>query len=370
MENDIYKKLAEALDRLPNGFPRTPSNLEIRLLKKIFSTEEALIAVQLSEELLPLDVIAKRVGLPIEDAGARLTKMAERGLVWLDKSVFEPDHDFDKLIQADNPKFRLAPLIVGIFESTFSEWDHELIHLYEEYMADGGAAGIMRLQPGIHRVLPAHGAVKFEHILPYEDVRKILLNPENRKFRAHDCYCRVAQDLEGDRKCDFPLRACLSFSTLDHSPKPPDKEEISREESMEILDQCEEAGLVHTVSNVMKGISYICNCCGCCCEMLRGINEWGIEKSVATSNYYATIDPDECLGCETCIERCQVRAISEQNGVANVDRERCIGCGLCVTGCPNDVAKLKRKPEFEIVRPPEDFAAWEHERLHNRSLKK
>jgi NAD-dependent dihydropyrimidine dehydrogenase PreA subunit len=370
MNDNIYGQLAEALDRLPNCFPRTKSNVEIRLLKKLFSPEEASIAAQLTEKLITLDTIAETVGLSLEDTRVRLAKMAERGLVWLDKSAFNPDYDHDRLIQAENPGFRLAPFIVGIFESTDSEWDHEFIHLLEEYLADGGAVGIMQPQPSIHRVLPAHGAVKFEQILPYEDVRELLLNPDNNKFRIRDCQCRKAQDFHGDRKCDFTLRACISFSTLAHVPTPSKKVEISREEALDILDQCRDAGMVHTVTNVVKGINYICNCCGCCCEMLRGIKEWGIEKSVASSSYFAFLDPDECEGCETCIERCQVDAIFEQDGVAVVDRERCIGCGLCATGCPNDAAKLHRKPEAEIIRPPKDFATWEHERLHNRGLTK
>ena len=139
---------------------------------------------------------------------------------------------------------------------------------------------------------------------------------------------------------------------------------------MAFLDKAEEMGLVHTVSNVMKGVGYVCNCCGCCCGILRGINDWGIENSVAHANYYATIDADECLGCGTCRKRCQVHAISDSNGVSVVDRRKCIGCGLCVTGCPNGVAKLERKPEKEIVSPPANFEAWEHERLHNRGLDK
>jgi NAD-dependent dihydropyrimidine dehydrogenase PreA subunit len=135
---------------------------------------------------------------------------------------------------------------------------------------------------------------------------------------------------------------------------------------LKILDEVEGMGLVHTVSNVMKGIGYVCNCCACCCGILRGITDWGIEESVAYANYYALINPEECSGCGICIERCQVRAVSESDGVAIVDRERCIGCGICVTGCPNGVAKLERKPPSEIVTPPVDFAAWERERLINR----
>jgi electron transport complex protein RnfB len=129
-------------------------------------------------------------------------------------------------------------------------------------------------------------------------------------------------------------------------------------------------GLVHTVSNVMKGLSYVCNWCGCCCGILRGITDWGIENSVAYANYYAVIDADECVGCGVCRKRCQVHAISENGGVSVVDRKKCIGCGLCVTGCPNGVAKLEKKPESEIVNPPADFEAWEHERLRYRGLGK
>ena len=149
--DDVYKNLAEALDRLPNGFPRTPSNTEIPFLKKIFSPEEASIASQLGKDLEPLDVITEKIGLPVEEARKKLTDMAERGLLWLDTTVFDPSHDFDKLIQAENPRFRLAPILVGIFEGQFGSWDHDLIHLFEEYMNDGGAAGIMKPGPGFLR---------------------------------------------------------------------------------------------------------------------------------------------------------------------------------------------------------------------------
>lgn len=39
MSDEIYGQLADALDRLPNAFPRTPSNVETQLLKKIFTPE-------------------------------------------------------------------------------------------------------------------------------------------------------------------------------------------------------------------------------------------------------------------------------------------------------------------------------------------
>jgi ferredoxin len=217
-------------------------------------------------------------------------------------------------------------------------------------------------QPALHRVIPAQGTVKSEWILPYDDVRAILLAAKT--FQVRDCICRIGREQLG-HKCDFPAKMCLSFSSVPHSASPYD---ISQAEALAILDQAEEIGLVHTVSNIMEGLGYVCNCCGCCCGILRGITDWGIAKSVAYANYYAVIDPDACLGCGTCVERCQVHAISEADGWAVVDRRRCIGCGLCVTGCPNDVAKLERKPDAEVVHPPADFATWEQERLLSRRL--
>jgi ferredoxin len=159
---------------------------------------------------------------------------------------------------------------------------------------------------------------------------------------------------------------CMSFSPIE---RPSGPGTLSREEALAMLDRAEEIGLVHTVSNVAEGIGYVCNCCGCCCGILRGITEWGIDKSVASANYYALVDADECTGCGTCVDRCHVAAVSLEEGLASVCKEKCIGCGLCVTGCQSGAAGLERRPEKEIVDPPHDFAAWERERNRNRSCR-
>lgn len=350
MTDEIYEQLADALNKLPNGFPRTPSKVEILLLKKIFSPEEAALASKLSHENEPVQHIANRIGRAVKEVQSQLTSMAKKGLVWFSK-------------KEGKVHFRLAPFVVGIYEAHLENMDHEFAHLFEEYMADGGAVGIMKPQPALHRVIPAQSAVKSEWILPYDDVRTIL--EAATSFRVRDCICRVQQDYLGQRRCNFPIKNCVTFSSIERPPKPDD---ISREEALRILDEAEEVGLVHTVSNVMKGVFYVCNCCGCCCGILRGITEWGIENSVAYANYYASIDAHTCDGCGICVERCQVHAVHEQNGIAVVDPEKCIGCGLCVTGCPHDAAKLNRRPEAEIVPPPIDFATWEKDRLSNRGL--
>jgi ferredoxin len=355
LARDVYEILAGALDRLPNAFPRTKSKTEIAILKKIFSPQEASIAGQLSINMEQVEVIAKRVGLPITDAAKVLGEMAWKGMVLYG--------NID-----GKPHFRLAPFIVGVYEAQVDNMDHELAHLVEKYLAEGGLAGIMKPQPAIHRVVPAQNSVKSEWILPYDNVREILLAAKT--FRVRKCICRVQQDHIG-RKCRFPVESCINFSSDEHIPRSkesgPDRY-ISKEEALALLDKTEEIGLVHTVSNVRKGVGYICNCCSCCCGILRGITDFGIHNSVAQANYFAVIDPSECLGCGTCIERCQMHAISDKDGVAGVDRSKCVGCGLCVTGCPNGVAKLQRKSDSEIKDPPSDYEAWELERLRNRGL--
>jgi electron transport complex protein RnfB len=349
MTDDAFEKLADALDHLPNGFPRTPSKTELRILKKIFLPEDAILASQLTGTYESIKEITFRVVPASEDTPKLLIRMAQRGLLWYDN-------------QDGRACFRLAPFIVGIYEEQIHNLDHELAHLVEDYFNDGGAVGLMTLQPSVHRVVPAQKAVKSEWILPYDDIRSLILTA--KAFSVRDCICRVQQGLL-EHPCHFPIDTCLNFSQTERPARPGD---ISQIEALALLDKAEEVGLVHTVSNVTTGVFYVCNCCGCCCGILRGITDFGIKESVAYSNYYAVIDPENCQGCGVCIERCQVNAISEVDGISVVDRECCIGCGLCVTGCPNDVARLEIKPDAEIIHPPEYFKDWELARLQNRGL--
>ncbi len=61
---DVYERLADALDALPSGFTRTPSKVEIKLMKLVFTPEEALVAGTMSRKLETAAEIAKRVGFP------------------------------------------------------------------------------------------------------------------------------------------------------------------------------------------------------------------------------------------------------------------------------------------------------------------
>jgi ferredoxin len=350
LAEDVFARLADALDGLPNGFPRTKAGYEILILKRIFSLDEARLACGMGRAHESVDVIAGRAGVKADEAAATLEGMARKELVWADPGG----------------RFRLAPFIVGIYEA--QEMDPDLAHLVEHYFHEGGAAGIMGPSPALHRVVPSWGAAKTEWILPYDDVKMMI--EANKTFHLADCVCREQQEQLG-RRCKFPKRTCLSFTAFERKSRPGD---VSKEEALRKLDEFEELGLVHTVSNVVRGptiggtVSYVCNCCGCCCGILRGITEFGVEGSVAQANYYSEVDASACVGCGVCVGRCQVKAVQLVDGVAVVNRKACIGCGLCVTKCPSGAARLVPKSESEVVHPPVDFEAWERERLRNRGL--
>jgi electron transport complex protein RnfB len=348
--DDEYERLAAALDRLANGFPRTESGVELQLLRRMLTPEEAALAAVMTATPEPVARIAERGGIDTHRAARILKDLARRELVWVNS-------------KPGARGFRLAPFVVGSYEAYMQTTpDAGFAQLVEEYFSGGGAA-LMMAEPAIHRVVPARAAVKSEWVLPYDDVRAILL--EAKSFVVGDCVCRVQQDLLDSRRCDFPVKACLWFSNSEDLGR---EGASSQEEALAFLDHIERVGLVHTVSNVMEGVGYVCNCCACCCGLLRGIGEWGIDHSVAQANYFAEIDPESCTSCAVCLDRCQVGAISEQDGQYLVDRVRCIGCGLCVSGCGDKAAMLRPKPPQEIVPPPLNFAAWEQQRLHNRGL--
>ena len=79
--NNPYEKLAEELDRIPNGFPRTKSGVELKLLAKLFSAEDATLASTLRLAPKSLEEIARENGMEETETKAMLVSMVKRGLI-------------------------------------------------------------------------------------------------------------------------------------------------------------------------------------------------------------------------------------------------------------------------------------------------
>jgi Pyruvate/2-oxoacid:ferredoxin oxidoreductase delta subunit len=218
--------------------------------------------------------------------------------------------------------------------------------------------------------LPIEEEISVEQeALPYERVSTLIDNGQG--FLVNQCICKKEQALL-DKPCDRPLEVCLAIAPVEGIfENSPTGRVITREEARKLLDECEENSLVHLTGNMQQGHFFICNCCGCCCAVLRSINELGVPASQAVhSNYYAEIDADDCIDCGICAEeRCQVDAISSEGDASyQVVREKCIGCALCVTACPTDAIEMLRKPEAELVVPPQDETDWFKTRAGNRGV--
>ena len=199
--------------------------------------------------------------------------------------------------------------------------------------------------------------------MPYESATALLDGAA--AWGVVDCICREQQKLVG-KGCAAPMDVCMVMSaTKGAFDQSPGIRALTREGALATLRKAEEAGLVHSTSNTRGDIWYMCNCCTCCCGILRGIAEFGLQHSIARSAFCMRVDQAACTACESCLERCHFGALTVHD-VARVDAARCIGCGLCASVCPSDALSLERRPDAPDV--PEDMRAWRQARAQARGV--
>lgn len=339
MAKEIYHTLQEQLDQYSIGFPATDSGIEIRILERLFTEEEAELALHLSMALETPQSVAERIGRDPEAVAALLDQMADKGLLF-------------RWRRNDTVKYGAIPFVLGIYEYQLNSMDREFAQMFEDYLQEAFSKNIAELSPSILRTIPINRSVDVSHqVATHEDSRQIV--KRQKLIAVAKCICRVQQDLIGHH-CDKPLEVCFSFgSAARYYIELGMGREVTTEEALEILDRCDEAGLVAQPANI-KNPGGMCNCCGDCCPLLRMIKKYPRPVEMVLSNYYAAVDPDECTACETCVERCQMEAISiNEDEAAIINLDRCIGCGLCVTTCPAEALRLELKPEDQRYMPPE-----------------
>ncbi|MBT7155206.1 MAG: 4Fe-4S binding protein [Deltaproteobacteria bacterium] len=353
---DIFKQLAQTLDQMPEGFPATESGVEIKILKKIYSVEAAEMFLNLKRLPETAEEVAERLGKPVDETREMLDDMAIKGQLANNRS-------------RGQQRYMTAPFVPGIYEYQINRLDRELVDLVEAYFPFlnrtlGGFA------PSVGRILPIHEIVKSESsVQPYDDVRELL--EVAKSFKILDCICRKEKAILGEG-CNHILEACLNFSSeenaYDHFILA--GRVIDKEEALEIIEKSAEDGLVHNlVYNVKEGYGAVCNCCSCCCGLLKAAKEYNAPFIIAKSNFIATINQDDCSVCGTCAEeRCPMDAIIMTDGTYFVNSETCIGCGVCIIDCPTESITLKLKPEADQESPPTTMVDWFEERRTSRGL--
>jgi electron transport complex protein RnfB len=337
MSEEIYGRLREFLDKLPGGYPATDVGIEIRILKKLFSPEDAELVMKLKPQPEELSSIAERLGIGEAEAGEKLEDLAKRGLIFRTR-------------EGDKVAYQAFQFIVGIYEFQLPYLDREFSEMMEEYFPYlGMSLGVLKTKQ--LRVAPVDSSVDaLPTVAPYNNIREMV--KKEKLILNNPCICRKEQELLGN-KCDRPRDLCFSFGKfaqygLDNGTGT----QVTPEEALELLDKAEEAALVMSPSNTQE-LEFICCCCGCCCGGLKNLKLLDNPADFMQSYYRAIIDPDECTACGTCVERCQIDAIEEKDDVMEVNPARCIGCGLCVSECPVEAITLEEKEGMEP--PPADL---------------
>jgi ferredoxin len=338
---DVYEVLREKLDDLAVGYPATESGVEMRILRRIFSESEAELFVNLNPVLESPEDIAQRLGQDPAGLAQNLEAMAKKGLLF-------------RVRKGDGVRYCAVPYVVGIFEFQVKNMDADFAKDCEEYFQTRFGQQIQKFQTPVLRTIPIDRQLVADYpVAPFEDIMKII--DSQKTIAISPCICRTTKDLAGE-KCDKPLENCFSFGS--HAAYYVENgmgRYISKEEAKEIIVANEKAGLVMQPFNSQKA-GGMCSCCGCCCGVLRSIKMQPVPADAVRSNYYAVVDEDECSGCETCMERCQMDAIQLKDDIASIDLDRCIGCGLCISTCPTEAMQLVQKTVAKQYEPPQSGA--------------
>lgn len=327
-KNEVYEKLRELLDKHPMGCVPEPEIYEI--LKILFTEEEARVACGLTFIPKPVAEIAQRAGVNTDEAKIRLESLANKGIVY----AREKNGIWG---------YALLPVMPGIFEFPYMKGEktetlEKLSPLWKSYLPKlGKHFG----SPGMSfsRIVPIQEEIiSMPGILTYEMLYNLIDNAKSVGI-AH-CACR-----ENYKNCNAPRDACMLFDeTCDFLVQRGFARYITKEEMKEKLREFDHYGLVHQVNNSKDKLTFVCNCCPCCCGLLRALTELGNPYVFANSGFEPSLQGEICSGCAICAdERCPMDAITIIDELPKIDKNKCIGCGLCVTGCPDDALKLVRR---------------------------
>lgn len=344
-DQDLYRRLQVHLDRMPVGFPATASGVEIRILKRLFTSEEARVVLALSALPEPLHTIARRTRRFLSRGKLRqvLVDLAERGLI-------------ERTSHPRGTRYGKAQLAIGMYERQLVRLDADLERDVRQYGEEAFGAALHEARTPQMRTIPVHASIPLSRsVAPYDDLRAFVKRSPG-PFAVMDCICRRGKDLLGEPCRQTNARAtCLTFEiAADAMVDGGAARYITREQLLELLDLADHEGLVLQPQNTAAPL-FVCACCGCCCHVLQTARRLPEPSRAFSTNYRAESDEARCEACGTCLTRCQMEAVTVEGDLAHVDPARCIGCGLCVTTCPSGAMALTRLEGERI--PPRDTPA-------------
>ncbi|PJC75016.1 MAG: hypothetical protein CO012_04560 [Syntrophobacterales bacterium CG_4_8_14_3_um_filter_49_14] len=328
-DNDLYEKLAERLN-----YP--PSENLMKILKKMATEEEVAILLELP---FPVNQLSQKLSIPEMDLSRKMEEFMTRGLTVSTRKGPQLARDVTQLHDAS-------------LASAERYVDKELLDLWKEFYDKewrqhlGQEWG--KMQQPLGQVIPAWKALESSSEVP----RGAILSEENMEeimrgaemIAVVPCSCRRSL-----RKCNTPLDVCFQFNKwADYAVKREAGKKLTLDQALETNTLAEEAGLVHMQPLMAPGLSVICSCCGDCCALLDPGMAYGtVKNALIGSRYQPIIDPEQCTGCQECMERCPFMAIEMKKFPpgkklkAALLNEKCFGCGVCAVGCEAEAIKMK-----------------------------
>ena len=347
-----YQNLSQRLNKFPLGAPATKSLYKV--LEVLFSPKEAQLVAQLPVRPFQAQTAASIWKLSLNEARKILDTLASRAIL--------VDIEFN-----GESSYALPPPMAGFFEfalmRTRDDIDQkllsELLHQYLD-VEDDFVRDLFREETQMGRTFVNEQALSHEnslHVLDYERASYTIETAKN--IGVSTCYCRHKKHHTGGA-CDAPLDICMTFSeTAESLSKYGYARKIDKVEGSELLAEAKEHNLVQFGENAQNNVSFICNCCGCCCEALQAARKFSFLNPVHTSNFLPSINELTCNGCMKCVDVCPVEAMSivsandekkPKRKIARLDENRCLGCGVCVNACKNS-AILLRSLEKRVLTP-------------------
>jgi len=347
-ETGVYIRLREYLDRLPIGYPATESGEEMRVLRHLFTPEEAELALNLSMTPEPLGRIHRRLkktGISRSDLEKVLDRMVSKG------SIMGGEKRGEKT-------YSMVPLAVGMFEFQVDRLTRGFVEDMWQYLGGPFGEELHRTRTPQLRAIPIEKSLPLPRDYPistHDSIRE-LVDDLDGPFAVTNCICKQGKDILGDSCRYTDLReVCLLFKGMaEYMLGLGIGRTITKREVFDILQKAAEAGLVLQPQNTQRP-EFVCCCCGDCCGILVSAKKLPRPAELFANNFYAVVNPDMCNGCSDCLERCQMEAITVPGDVARVDLDRCIGCGNCTVVCAAGAVELRKKDRE--MRPPKSMDA-------------
>jgi len=348
-----FAELTNRLNRFPQGAP--PSEYLYKILSVLMNEKEASLMAQLPVKPFTAKKAAYIWKVSEAEAGITLESLADRALL------------IDMMIKGEK-YYVLPPPMAGFFEfsmmRTRGDIDQKLLsELFYQYITvEDNFIKALFVNGETHlgrtfvneQTIPENDAL---FVYDFERASKVIESAEHMGVSM--CYCRHKMQHLG-KNCDAPMDICMTFGAVaDSLIRHGFARRVDEKEGLDLLAEAYENNLVQFGENVQQEVSFICNCCGCCCEAMVAARKFGLMNPVHTSNFMPEINDDNCTGCGKCVDVCPVEAMTlvsandpekPRHKKADIDGEKCLGCGVCVRLCPFNCIAMKSR-EKKVITP-------------------